>query len=111
VGLVVAMTGISALGVEPSAAAAQRRARWSAEHGQLAPQFAGNVARSTSYGNVVRILFPITIAVAIWKPFGSIGHRKPKPVRSDAVRFGSASFQLLNFLRLTRCVLKPADPY
>lgn len=83
VGLVLAMTGIGVFGVGPAAAAAQEWARWSANHSQLAPQLIENVAKSSSYGSVVRVLFLITIAVAIWKPFASIGGRKPKPKRAE----------------------------
>ena len=90
VGLVAATTGIAVLGVAPAAAAAQQWARWSAEHGQIAPQLLGNLARSRSWGNVVRALFVITIGVAIWKPFGAAGRRKLKSLRSDAQSTGTS---------------------
>lgn len=99
VGLVMAMTSVGVFGVGPAAAAAQRWAAWSSEHGQLAPQLIESVARSRSWGNVVRVLFLITIAVAVWKPFGAMGRRRPKPIRSaagagirtEAQRTGSAA--------------------
>ena len=84
VGLVLAITGIAVLGVGPAVAAGQQWARWSAEHGRLAPQLLENLARSRAYGNFVRALFVITIGVAIWKPFGAIGRRKPGPTGSEA---------------------------
>jgi hypothetical protein len=83
VGLVLAMTSIGVFGVGPAVAAAREWARWSAQHGQLAPQFVENVTRSSAYGSVVRVLFLITIAVAIWKPFPAVGRRKPQPKRAE----------------------------
>ncbi len=77
-GITIAIFATSVLALTPAANSATQWARWSAEHGQLAPQFLDNVARSGPYGLVILILFLLTTLVAIWKPF-SAGIRRLRP--------------------------------
>lgn len=65
--------------VAPALAAARSWAHWSAEHGQLAPQFAQSAAQASFYGAIVFGLFLLNVPVAVWKPVFSL--RKPAPLR------------------------------
>jgi hypothetical protein len=66
-----AILAIVVLGLDPAALSATQWAHWSAEHGQLAPQFLVSVAQAGRYGVTVVILLLVTTIVAIWKPFSS----------------------------------------
>jgi hypothetical protein len=56
----------------PALTAARQWAHWSAEHGQLAPEFGDFATKASLYGGIVFILFLLNIPVAIWKPFASV---------------------------------------
>lgn len=58
--------------VAPALTAARYWAAWSAEHGQLAPQYTESAARAAFFGAIVFTLFLINIPVAVWKPFSRI---------------------------------------
>jgi hypothetical protein len=60
----------------PALTAAKQWAHWSAEHGQLAPEFSDSAAKASLYGGIVFILFLLNIPIAIWKPFAAV--RLPK---------------------------------
>ena len=62
----------------PALTAARQWAHWSAEHGQLAPEFSQSAAKASLYGGIVFILFLLNIPIAIWKPFASIKLPKPR---------------------------------
>ena len=66
--------------VAPALAAARTWAHWSAEHGQLAPQFVQNAAQASFYGAIVFGLFLLNVPVAVWKPVFSPW--KPATTRS-----------------------------
>ncbi len=61
--------------VAPALAAARSWAHWSAEHGQLAPQFVQSAAQASFYGAIVFGLFLLNVPVAVWKPV--FAPRKP----------------------------------
>ena len=67
--------------VAPALAAARTWAHWSAEHGQLAPQFVQSAAQASFYGAIVFSLFLLNVPVAVWKPVFSL--RKPATTRSE----------------------------
>jgi len=54
--------------LDPASSVATEWARWSVEHGQLAPQYLNSVARAGRYGVIVLALLLVTTFVAIWKP-------------------------------------------
>jgi hypothetical protein len=54
--------------LDPASTAATEWARWSAAHGQLAPEYLVDVARAGRYGIAVLLLLLVTTSVAIWKP-------------------------------------------
>jgi hypothetical protein len=58
--------------VGPALEAAREWARWSVEHGHLAPQFHDSVSRANLYGGIVFALFLLNIPVAVWKPFAGV---------------------------------------
>ena len=58
-------------GLDPASTTATEWARWSAEHGQLAPQFLDNATRAGRFGIIVLMLLLVTTIVAIWKPLWS----------------------------------------
>lgn len=64
--VVIFVTVIFAL--DPARLAATEWAHWSAQHGQLAPEYLVSAARATGVGRSVLLLFAITTVVAIWKP-------------------------------------------
>jgi hypothetical protein len=68
--------------VAPALAAARSWAHWSAEHGQLAPQFLQSAAQASFYGAIVFGLFLLNVPVAVWKPVFS--PRRPAPSRAEA---------------------------
>jgi hypothetical protein len=70
-GLSIMIISISILALTPAGDAATQWARWSAEHGQLAPQFIDSIARSGRYGTTILALLLVTTIVAIWKPFAN----------------------------------------
>ena len=74
------------LALDPAGTTTTEWARWSAEHGHLAPEFLDSVARSRGYGLVVLSLFLITTIVAVWKPMwpGLRRRREAKSVVSQA---------------------------
>lgn len=53
---------------DPAGTATTEWARWSAEHGRLAPEYLESLSRSRRLGLFVLSLFLITTIVAIWKP-------------------------------------------
>jgi hypothetical protein len=67
--------------VAPALTAARNWAHWSAEHGQLAPQFLQSAAQASFYGAIVFGLFLLNVPVAVWKPVFSL--RKPATSRGD----------------------------
>ena len=67
--------------VAPALAATRTWAHWSAEHGQLAPQFVQSAAQASFYGAIVFSLFLLNVPVAVWKPVFSL--RKPATTRSE----------------------------
>jgi hypothetical protein len=69
VGITVIALFIAPAFVAPALQAARGWARWSAEHNQLAPQFAQSAAQASFYGAIVFTLFLLNIPVAVWKPF------------------------------------------
>jgi len=68
VGLVLAVKFVG-----PALEGARNWARWSAQHGQLAPQFADSLSQVSIYGSIVFALILLTIPVAVWKPVLSFG--------------------------------------
>lgn len=54
--------------VAPALASARYWAHWSADHGQLAPQFQESAARASFFGAIAFLLFLVNIPVAVWKP-------------------------------------------
>jgi hypothetical protein len=67
--------------VAPALTAARNWAHWSAEHGQLAPQFLQSAAQASFYGAIVFGLFLLNVPVAVWKPMFSL--RKPATSRGE----------------------------
>ncbi len=67
--------------VAPALAAARNWAHWSAEHGQLAPQFVQSAAQASFYGAIVFGLFLLNVPVAVWKPV--LSPRKSATTRSE----------------------------
>lgn len=67
--------------VAPALAAARSWAHWSAEHGQLAPQFLQSAAQASFYGAIVFGLFLLNVPVAVWKPVFSL--RRPAFSRAE----------------------------
>lgn len=53
---------------DPAGTATTEWARWSAQHGHLAPEYLESLTRSRRLGLFVLSLFLITTIVAIWKP-------------------------------------------
>jgi len=74
VGLTTAGMAVALTSVAPALEAARHWAHWSAQHGQLAPQFHDAVARAGLYGGVVFALVLLTIPIAVWKPVLSGKH-------------------------------------
>lgn len=72
VGLNVTAIFLATPFVAPALTAARYWAAWSAEHGQLAPQYTESAARAAFFGAIVFTLFLINIPVAVWKPFTKI---------------------------------------
>jgi hypothetical protein len=84
-GLSVAIFFMSVLALTPAGDAATQWARWSAEHGQLAPQFLDNAGRAGPYGAAILVLFLVTTIVAIWKPFaGGIAAKRARIEPAEA---------------------------
>ena len=84
-GLSIAILSISIFALTPASDAATQWARWSAEHGQLAPQFLDNIARTGPYGATILVLLLVTTIVAIWKPFsGGIAARRARVEAAEA---------------------------
>jgi hypothetical protein len=77
-GLSITVLALSILALSPATTAATQWAHWSAEHGQLAPQFLENIALAGRYGITILGLLLVTVIVAIWKPFSS-GIRRLSP--------------------------------
>ncbi|HEY4143500.1 MBL fold metallo-hydrolase [Pinirhizobacter sp.] len=77
-GVTAAALAIATPVVAPALTAARSWARWSSEHGQLAPQFLESVSRANLFGGIVFTLFLSNIVIAVWKPFLS---RRPKRSR------------------------------
>jgi len=67
-GVSVVVLTVVIFALDPASTAATEWARWSAEHGQLAPQYLDSVTRAGRYGVVVLSLLLVTTIVAIWKP-------------------------------------------
>ena len=76
-GTSTAIFAIVVLALDPAALSATQWAHWSAEHGQLAPQFLVSVTEAGRYGIMVLALLLVTTIVAIWKPFSSGLRRGP----------------------------------
>jgi hypothetical protein len=68
--------------VRPALEGSRNWARWSAAHGQLAPQFAHSLSQVSVYGGIVFTLIVLTIPVAVWKPVLVFGMRK-QPAHSS----------------------------
>jgi hypothetical protein len=91
IGVTATALAIATPVVAPALAAARTWAQWSAEHGQLAPQFLESVSRANLFGGMVFALFLSNIAIAVWKPFllGNRGKAKasgPIAIAMDATR-------------------------
>jgi len=71
IGVTAAALAIATPVVAPALAAARMWAQWSAEHGQLAPQFLQSASRANVFGAIVFSLFLSNIVIAVWKPFAS----------------------------------------
>ena len=82
-GLSITVLALSILALSPATTAATQWAHWSAEHGQLAPQFLENIALAGRYGITILGLLLVTVIVAIWKPFSS-GIRRLSPSSDSA---------------------------
>jgi hypothetical protein len=80
-GISVIVLTVVIFALDPAGVAATEWARWSAEHGQLAPQYLDSVTRSGRYGIVVLALLLVMMTVAIWKPAWS-GLRPKRDRRS-----------------------------
>jgi hypothetical protein len=70
-GLSVAVFSLVVFGLDPASTTATEWARWSAEHGQLAPQFLQSATRAGRFGISVLALILVIVIVAIWKPLWS----------------------------------------
>ncbi len=68
VALTTIALAMAATFVAPALEGARKWARWSAEHGQLAPQLHASLHQVSVYGSIVFTLILLTIPVAVWKP-------------------------------------------
>jgi hypothetical protein len=71
-GLSLVILNLVIFALDPASTAATEWARWSAEHGRLAPEYLDSVAHAGRYGVVVLVLLLVTTGVAIWKPMWPI---------------------------------------
>ena len=82
-GLTVGALALATPVVAPALQAAREWARWSAEHGHLAPEFLESVSKANLYGGIVFILFLLNVPVAVWKPYSNSRPASSPKQRSD----------------------------
>lgn len=82
-GISVIVFSLVIFGLDPASTTATEWARWSAEHGQLAPQFVEYATRAGRFGVSILALLLVTAIVAIWKP--TLSRLRAKQERRAAV--------------------------
>jgi hypothetical protein len=70
--LTVTAVGLASPIIAPALEAARYWARWSLDHGYLAPQYKEAAAKAATFGTVVFGLFLLNIPIAVWKPLSGV---------------------------------------